>query len=159
MLVHLRTVNRFMAAGRPAGALLQPARVIVIANENLAVRRLLLEMAFQAEIGVALREQFLIHRAMRRMAGDTTFANRFVFENEGPALRGVALQTGSVRAQHGEAAALHGLRHVGSASSDGVALVRVMAIGAAHLAFDHRMMVGQFERGADIRMTLETGRR
>src|SRR3954451_11556339 len=108
MLVYLRTVNRFMAVGRPARSLLQPAGVITVADKNFAVARLLLEMAFQAKIRAALREQFLVHRAVRCMAGNTTLANRFVFENERAPLRGVTLQTGSIRAQHGEAAALHG---------------------------------------------------
>jgi hypothetical protein len=132
--------------------------VVAVTDQNFAVAGLLLEMAFQAKVCTALREQFLIHGAVRRMARDTTLPNRFVFENERPALRGMTLQTGSVRAQHREPAALHGLGHVGSSTPDCVALVRVMAIRAAHLAFHYRMVVRQFEGSADIGVTLEAGR-
>src|ERR1043166_3975365 len=112
MLVHLRAVDRFVAASRPAGALLDPARVIAIADENLAVAGLLLEMALEAKIGAALGEQFLVHRAVGRMAGNTSFADRLVFEDVGPSLGDVALQAGSVRPQHRDASPLHALRHI-----------------------------------------------
>ena len=141
MLVHIGTVNGFVAAGGPAGALLQPAGVITVADENLAVAGLLLEMAFQAEIGAPLREQFLVHRPMRRMAGNTTLAYRFVLENKRSALRGMALEAGPVRAQHGDAATLHALRHIRSAAFDCIALMRVMAIGATDFALEDGMMV------------------
>src|SRR5213075_2309991 len=110
MRVCLRTVNGFVATGRPARPLLQSTGVIAVPDENLAVAGLLLEMAFQTQVRAALREHFLIHRAVRRMAGDATFAHRFMLKNKRPALRGVTLQTGSVRAQHRDAAALHALR-------------------------------------------------
>jgi hypothetical protein len=159
MLINLGAVNRFVATRRPAGALLQPAGVVAIADEDLAVGGLLLEMALQAEIGAALGEQLLVHRAVRGMAGNATLANCFVLENKWPALGGVTFQAGAVRTQHSDATTLHFLRHVGPAAFDRVALVRVMAIGAAYLAFEHRMMMRQVERGADIGVTLETGRR
>src|SRR3954468_18419207 len=108
--VHLRPVNRFVATGRPAGALLQPAGVVSVADQNLAVTGLLLEMALQAQICAALGQHFLVHRAVRRMAGDATFANRFMFKNKRPTLRGMTLQTGSVRAQHRDATAFYVLR-------------------------------------------------
>ena len=65
MGVDVGTVNRFVTTSRPAGALLQARRVIAIADENLSVLRLLLEMAFQTQVGVALRQHALIDRAVR----------------------------------------------------------------------------------------------
>ena len=43
-----------MATSRPTGSLLQEGCVIDVSDENLAGYLLLLEMAFQAERGVAL---------------------------------------------------------------------------------------------------------
>lgn len=55
MRIHLRTVNRFVTAGRPTGSLRQAARVIGIANENSAGRGLLLKVALQTKRLIPLR--------------------------------------------------------------------------------------------------------
>ena len=73
--------------------------MVAVADEDAAVARLLLEVAFQAERLIALVQHSLIHRAVRRMAIDATFAHRFVFEYERSALRGVTLETGFVVAE------------------------------------------------------------
>src|SRR6185295_3351296 len=126
--VDLRTVNRFVATGRPTGALLQTSGVIAIADEDFAVGPLLLEMTFEAEVRVALDQHLLVDRAVRRMAGHAAFADRFMFKHKRAALRGVTLEARSVRAQHGDAAAPYFLRHARSAAFHGVTLVGVMAI-------------------------------
>ena len=61
MRVHLRTVNRFVAASRPTGPLLEARRVIAVADENFSVSGLLLEMALEAESGIPLGEHSLVH--------------------------------------------------------------------------------------------------
>ena len=71
----------------------------------LPVRGLLLEMALQAERLVALVEQPLINRTVRRMATHATFAQRFVLEDKRTALRGMALETSFVLAEQGHAPA------------------------------------------------------
>src|SRR4051812_36134966 len=91
------------------------------------------------------------------MATDASFAHSFVLKDKRPALRGVTLQTRSVRAQHRDAAALHALRQTGAAAFDCIAFVRVMTIGAAHLAFEHRVMMREVKGGAHFGVTLETG--
>src|SRR6476469_1572821 len=102
--------------------------MIAVPDENLAGAVLLLEMALEAEGGVALGEQALVHRAVRRMAAEAAFADRFVFENERPALGGVTLETGSVLAQQHRAAALHALGAIRPATLYGVAFMRIVAI-------------------------------
>jgi hypothetical protein len=133
--------------------------VITVANENFAILGLLLEMAFQAEVRVALRQHPLVHGAMWRMAAYASFANCFMFENKRPPLRGVTLEAGFIMSEEGRGAASNGLRQIGSAAFDGVAFVWVMAISAADFSFEHWMMMGQLERGPDFRVTLETSRR
>ena len=96
----------FMAAGRPACPLRQECGVIDIAEKNSARLGRLLEMAFQTERLIAFGQHALIDRAMRRVAGGATFAHRFVFENKRPALRGMTLRTGLVRAQKRDATTL-----------------------------------------------------
>ena len=115
--------------------------MFLAANKNPPTCRLLLEMAFEAEGRVSLGEHPLVHRSVRRMAADAAFADRFVFENERAALGRVTLETGVVLAQQHGAAAFHALRKIRAAAFDRVALVRVVAIGAAHFAFEHRMMM------------------
>ena len=158
MAVDLRTVNGFVAAGRPAGALLQSGRYDRRRRCRFSRRcGLLLEMAFEAKVGVALREQPLVYRAMRRMAAHTAFPNRFMLEDERAALRGVALETGFVVAEQRRAAALDALRDIRSAALDGIALVRVVTIGATDFAFQDRMMMRQLERRFHFGVALETG--
>lgn len=148
-----------MAARGPTGSLRQTSRVVGIANKNSAGGRLLLEMAFQTKRRVSLGQQPLIHRAVRGMAADATFSNSFMFENERPALRRVTLQAGVVVTEEGSAATLHALRQIRPAAFDRIALVRVMAISAADLALEHRMMMRQHERRAHFGVALEAGRR
>jgi hypothetical protein len=54
--VHLRTVDRFVASGRPTGALRQPIGMIGIANENPAAHFLFLEVTLQTQGLVAFVE-------------------------------------------------------------------------------------------------------
>jgi hypothetical protein len=60
MAIHLRAVDGFVAAGRPASSLRQATSVIRIANINPAVGSLLLEMAFKTEGRVSFRQHSLI---------------------------------------------------------------------------------------------------
>ena len=155
--VNLRTMDSFVATGRPTSALRQTSGVIRIANQDPARRGLLLEMALQAQRGIAFREHALIDRAVRRMAGSAALFGSFVVEDKRTALREVALETGSVLAQEGDAATFNILDETRAAAFDDIALVRVMAIGTAHLAFRHRMMMRELEAGANISVALEAG--
>ena len=55
----------FMAASRPAGSLLQEARVIDVSDENVARYLLLLKMAFQTQCRVAFGQQSLVDGPVR----------------------------------------------------------------------------------------------
>jgi len=80
-----------------------------------------------------------------------------MFKYEWASLSGVTLETGFVSGEEGKSAALHFLLKICIAPFDRVTLVRVVAIGATHLAFQHRMMMGQLEAGSHFRVTLEAG--
>lgn len=134
-----------MTPGRPARPAGEKAGVITTADQNRAGRGLLLEMAFQAQRGVALGEHSLIHRPMRLMTGETALAQRLVLKHVRPALHGVALKTGFVRT-----------RQFGAAALDRRSFVRVVAISATHFPLQHRMMVRQSELSAHLEMALET---
>ena len=79
--------------------------------------------------------------------------------NKRATLLGVALEASFVSAQESEAAGFERLLDVSPAAFDGDSLVRVVTIGAAHFAFEHRMMVRQLERRANFQVTLETSLR
>ena len=139
--VDLRTVDRFVTTRGPARPLGQARGVIGIPDENPAGSRLLLEMTFQTEGCAPFRQHSLVHRTMWRMAADASFAHGFMLEDEGTALRRVALETGFVVAQQRGAPTLERLGQVRAAAFDRVALVRVMAIGTTHFALEHGMMM------------------
>src|SRR5450432_3782794 len=107
---------------------------------------LFLEMALQAQRLVALRKHPLINGTVRRMAGHAAFAQGLVLENERSTLRGMTLETGFVLTEQRDPAAL-----------EGAADVRVMAIRAANLPFEDRVMMRQLELRADLQVTLKTG--
>lgn len=92
------------------------------------------------------------------MTTHAAFAYRFVCEDKRAALRGVTLEAGLVLAEQGDAAALDRLRKIRPAAFDRVAFVRVVAIGAAHFSFEHRVMMRQIEFRLHFQMALETGR-
>ena len=91
------------------------------------------------------------------MARNTTFANRVMLENKRSTLGSMALQAGLVSRQESEPAATNRLLKIGAAAFDRIPLVRVVAIDAAHLVFEHRMMMWQLELRPDLQVTLETG--
>ena len=109
--------------------------MIDVSNKDPAGDLLFLEMTLQTEGVVSLVQHALIDRAMGRVADETTFAHRLVFENERTTLRGVTLHTGVIRAQKCDSAADKGLLQTGTATFDCFALVRVVAVRATHFAF------------------------
>ena len=138
----------FMAASRPTGATANETRVVAPTNENHSRSGLLLEVALETKRVVSLHQHFLIHRAVNRVAGRAAFAHRFMLENKRPALRRVTFRAGV------------GLRQVRERpAASCVAFVRIVAITATHLPFQHRMVIGEVELPALVEVTLETGLR
>ena len=104
------------------------------------------EVAPQAKIGVAIKEHLGVHRAMWVMAYRATFTHRFVFENERAFLGRVAPCAGFVLIL--QACAL---------THDGIALVHIVAIHAAHVSGEHGMGMRQVKLAALVEVALKTG--
>ena len=98
-------MDGFVASGRPAGALLQASGVIFATDEDCSTRSLLLEVAFEAKVGIAHGEHLGVDAAMGGMADGATFLHRLVFEYVRPALGRVAFKTVFVLGEQGGAAA------------------------------------------------------
>ena len=90
------------------------------------------------------------------MASDTTLTHCLVLINKRPALLCVTLEAGFVSAQESKAAGSELLLNICRGALDRDPFVRFMAIAAAHLAFQHRMMMRQLKRCANFQVTLET---
>src|SRR3954469_20073648 len=90
------------------------------------------------------------------MASDTTLAHCLVLINKRAALLCVTLEAGFVSGHESKAAGSELLLNVCSGALNGDSFVRFMAIAAAHLAFEYRMMMRQLERSANFQVTLET---
>ena len=90
------------------------------------------------------------------MASGATLTHCFVLIDKWPALLRVTLEAGFVSAQESKAAASELLLNICRGALDCDPFVRFVAITAAHLAFQHRMMMRQLERRANFQVTLET---
>ena len=119
--------------------------MIASADENLADGRLVLKVALEAEGGIALSKEFLVHRTMRLVTNEAAFAGGLVLVNERPSLLRMATEAGLVVAHER-----------GAACDNRVALVRIMAITAGHLVVQHGMCVRQVELAALVEMAIET---
>ena len=72
--------------------------MIDISDENMPGFFLLLKMAFQTECRIALVQQALINRSVRRMTREATLTHSLMLKNEWSALRSMALKAGFVLA-------------------------------------------------------------
>ncbi len=133
--------------------------MIDVSNKNVSGCFLLLEMAFDTKRSVALIQETLVDGAVRRMADDATLAQRFMLVDKRAALLRVTLEAGLVFAQERKTAGFEFLLDICRRAFNRDAFVYLMTIGAAHLAFEHRMVVRQLERRAHFQMTLETSLR
>jgi hypothetical protein len=93
------------------------------------------------------------------MADHTTLTQCLMLVNKRAALLGVALKASFVSAQESKPAGFEVLLNVCRCAFHRDSLVRVVAIGAAHFAFQHRMVVRQLELRPHFQVTLETGLR
>ncbi len=93
------------------------------------------------------------------MADHTALPHCLVLVNKWAPLLGVALKASFVSAQEREPAGFEFLLDICRRAFNRDAFVYLMTIGAAHLAFEHRMMMRQCERCANFQVTLETSLR
>lgn len=98
-------MNRLVAAGRPAGALLDAQRVIGSAKKDGAAG-CALEVAFDAKIRVPRGQQFGVDRSVRGVTCRASLPQGLVLKGMRPSLGGMALKARLVRIQHRGAAAL-----------------------------------------------------
>ena len=133
--------------------------MIDVSNENVPRYFLFLEMAFQTKRRIAFIQQALVDGAVRRMADGTTLAQRLMLIDKRAALLRVTLEAGLVFAQERKAAGFEFLLDICRRAFNRDAFVYLMTIRAAHLAFEHRMMMRQCERCANFEVTLETSLR
>ena len=117
-----------------------------IPNGNHPRGALHLRMAFEAEVIVALGQQFRIDRTVNIVTGNAPFPEGFVLENVGFGLLAVTL--GALRI---DTAHKRPLRRID------VGPMRIVTGGAAHPAFQHRMVILQTEFGFLFQMALEAG--
>src|SRR5260370_42675777 len=135
-----------MRTCRQTGALLRAGGRVRPADEEPAVADLL-EMAFQAQVRVAFSQHLGVDGAVGGMADGAAFTHGLVFEPVGAALSRMAPDAAFI------------LRDERSASTEeNRTFMRRMAIGAAHLSFRHRMMAGQVELAANVRVGLKAER-
>ena len=91
------------------------------------------------------------------MTNGASLAHRLVLIYKRAALLRMTLEAGFVSAQESKAAGLELLLNVCRGALDRDPFVRFMAIAAAHLALEHRMVMRQCERCANFQVTLKTG--
>ena len=137
-------VHRFVATGGPAGALGEEGGVELPADVNLSGGRLFLEVALQAEVGIAALEQLRIDRAVGVVAGRAPFPHRLVLKHVRPPLFRVALGAGVVLRQERATPA-----------PQGRTLVGVVAVDAADFSFHHRVVVGEAEGAAHVEVAVQ----
>jgi len=132
-----------MAAGGPTRPLLQKIRVIDVSNENVPRYFLLLKMAFDTKRRVTLVQQSLVDGSVGGVADDTTLTHCLVLINKWAALLRVTLEAGFISAEERKSAGFKPLLNICWGALGRDPFVRFMAIAAAHLALEHRMMMRQ----------------
>ena len=90
------------------------------------------------------------------MADHAPLTHRLVFVHEWAALLCVTFKAGFVSGHKSKAAGSELLLNICRRALGRDPFVRLMAIAAAHLALEHRMMMRQLERRANVQVTLET---
>lgn len=108
-----------------------------------------LGMAFQAEIGVSLDQQFGIDRTMWLVADGAAFSHRSVLENYRTALLGMATSAGFAHPGHRQS----------TRGFQDVTAMRIMTFNAIHLLLRDGVMLREPELRLDGSVTLKTGRR
>ena len=94
---------------------------------------------------------------MRVVTHRATLAQRFMLENKWPRLLSMTLRAGLVQSRHRQSGRQTAWR--GARGLENVSPVRIVALNAIHVAFDHGMMLGHPKFRLCLQMTLKTRRR
>lgn len=162
------TVRGLVAPHGPTGSSRNIHRVITATDADSPVNSLLLIVTLQAQRVVACAQHPGVYGAVVGMTCRAAFADSFMFEHERTALGRVASQTGIIGMPQpcrstncGISAALRRFRLLPmgarTAAHDGITAMRIMAICAGDLPFQHRVGVGQPELPILVQMALEAG--
>ena len=117
-----------------------------IADRNHPGGGLHLGMAFETEVVVALGQQLRVDRSVHAVTSCATLAQRFVLEHVGLGLLPVTLRALRIDARH--------KRTFGRVN---IRAMRIVAGGAAHPSFRHRMMELQVKFRLLFEVALEAG--
>ena len=141
----MRAVHGFMTAGAPARSLGDKVAVIDRSDPKLAGAGRLLDVAVQAQVGVARDEQVAVERSVRGVADEATIAGGFVGKDKRSGLRLVALQAALVS---------RGVRKVRRQHRVVPSGVRIVAIDAGDLSFGDRVTAGKAKLRGGLQVTL-----
>jgi hypothetical protein len=121
-----------------------------VADEGFINDRILvLRMASQAKVRVALDKHFAVDRAVRVVTRGATLAHGFVLEHNRARLFTMTLGAAFVAPRHRQSAG----------GFENVVAMRVVALNTIHFALNHGMMLGQIKFGLDFEVALKTRRR
>jgi len=121
--------------------------MVNVPDENSLVDGLGLRVAAQAEGGITGHEQLLIDRTMRLVTSHAAFPQGGMLKHKRPGLILVALGAILICPRHGQSA-----RRL-----EEVISVRIMALPAIHVPFDHRMMLREHKVALHIEMAFKAG--
>lgn len=142
-------MNGLVAARTPTSSLGQFRGMVITADKDFSVRRLLLEMATQAERLVACDQQHRIDAAVRVVASGAAFTNGLMFKHEGTRLRDVAPGADFVGRHKPSPAAL-------AAIGDRRAFMWIVTVTASDFALDNGVVRRQIKLCPLVEMALET---
>ena len=143
-------MDRLMASGRPAGALLNVAKARVVdRTDDEAVAPVLGKVALQAKVCIWDFQHLGVDAAMYVMTGGAALAECLVFKHEWTGICGVAFSTRSTG----------GLQNTLGEQALVVRAVWIMAVDAGHLAIRDRVAVRQGKLALDIEVALQAGGR
>ena len=121
-----------------------------VADEGFIDDRILvLRMASQAKVRVAIVEHFAVDRAMWVVTRGATLAHGFVLEHNRARLLAMTLGAAFVEPRHRQSAGRF----------ENVVAMRVVALNTIHFAFNHGMMLRQVKFRLNFEVALKTRRR
>ena|ERR1022692_197982 len=146
-----------VTARGPTGGLSEKIRMINGAYQNTSRTTtaesvadcLALCVTPQTKVGISVHEHFPVYGTVGVVAADAALTQCVMLEDNRQRLFAVTLRAAFIEPSHRESAG----------GFENVAPVRIVALHAIHVAFDHRMVLRQMKFRLDVEMTLETGRR
>jgi hypothetical protein len=150
-------MHRRVTSGGPTSALSQTRRMWNVANKNLPRCSLDLGMALQAQIRITFDQELSIYRPMRVVTHRATFPQRLMLEYKWPRLLAMTLGAILVQPRHRQSGRQSGWR--GTRSLEYVSAMRIVALNAIHMTFQHQMVLRHSKFRLRLQMALKTSGR